>query len=94
MDIQFLFDSAGNWIAFRKDKFIYDTFGHFFAWLPWQDNDVVTTNGEYFGTIFPKNRIYKLINHPYRGYPGYPGFAGFSPRPSGTIDVVVPKNKP
>jgi hypothetical protein len=46
-----LFNSRGQWIAFLKGKHMFDTNGNWVGWLPWKDNDVVDTNGEYMGTI-------------------------------------------
>lgn len=101
MKVQYLFNSQGNWIAFRRDRFVFDTSGDWIGWLPWDDEDVVDTQGKYLGTIFPGNRFYKMSDHPYRGYPGYPGypgnpgypgypgFAGYSPLPLGATDVEV-----
>ena len=94
MSVQYLYNSSGEWIAFRKDKFIYDTDGDWIGWLPWGDNDVVDVNGEYLGTLFPNNRIYRIINKSYRGYPGYPGypgFAGYQYRPYNMQDI--PENE-
>jgi hypothetical protein len=44
---EFLFDSRGNWIAFRReqDRFGFDANGGWIGWLQWEDNDVVDTNG-------------------------------------------------
>lgn len=94
-----LFDSVGNFIAFRRDQYIWNAAGDWIGWLPWGDGDVVTRTGDYLGTIFPGHRLYRRSNwlfrgHPgragypgYPGYPGCPGFAGYSPRPPFTEDV-------
>lgn len=79
----------GNWIAFRQGKYVFNKSGKWIGWLPWDEKDVVDTNGQYLGTIFESNRLYRLSHHSYRGYPGYPGFAGYSPLPSGTSDVEL-----
>ena len=64
--------------------------------MPWDDNDVVDVHGNYLGTIFPNNRLFKVIYKPYRGYPGYlgypgyagyPGYPGYSPIPANAADV-------
>jgi hypothetical protein len=101
--IHHLFDSSGEWIAFRIGKNIYNPDADWIGWLPWNDTDVVTTNGDYLGTISNENRIYHFSNKPYRSYPGYPGFpgypgyprypefAGYLPLPSGAGDVKIPK---
>ena len=100
---QHLFNSRGNWIAFRVGRFVYNTGGQWVGWLPWDDNDVVDRSGNYLGTIFKGGRLYKLFFKPYRGYPGYPGNPGypaywgypghadFAPIPSGAADVDEPK---
>ncbi len=75
--VQFLFSSSGRWIAFRKGKYVFDTDGKWVGWLPWGDGDVVDTQGQYLGTIFPGDRLYRVSNRRYRGYPGYPGFPGY-----------------
>ncbi len=99
MTVQHLFNSSGNWIAFRKDNYVFDVHSQWIGWLPWNDNDVVNIKGEYFGSIVSPNRFYRFSNKPYRGYPGFPGdpaypgfpgfpgFAGFSPLPPGASDI-------
>jgi hypothetical protein len=101
--VDYLFNSSGEWICFKVNKFIWDTNGNIIGWLPWGDNDVVTMEGDYLGTIVDKDRIYYFSNHPYRGYPGYPGypgylgypgypgFAGYKSLPSGAKDIVIKK---
>ena len=62
MRVQYLFNSSGDWICFKVGKYIYDTDGNWIGWLPWTDNDVVTDDGDYLGTICDKNRIYYFNN--------------------------------
>lgn len=102
-DIQYLFDSRGAWIAFRRGKYVFDPSGGWMGWLPWDDKDVVDKSGNYLGTIYAENRLYSFRFHPYRGYPGYPaypsypgypgypGYAGYSPLPVGAQDVDLSK---
>ena len=97
--VKHLFDSSGRWIAFQKGSYVFDTSCNWVGWLPWDDVDVVDTNGNYLGTIFPGHRFYRRTTplhrgypgypgYPgYSGYPGYPGFAGYSPRPPLTDDI-------
>jgi hypothetical protein len=97
--VEHLFDSSGNFIAFRRGRFVWNAQGRWIGWLPWDDADVVTPKGQYLGTIFPGRRFYRRLNWLYRGYPGYPGYpgysgypgypgyAGYSPRPPMTEDV-------
>jgi len=101
MRVQYLFNSSGEWIAFRKGKYVFNTEGDWIGWLPWGDNDVVHVSGDYLGTIFANNRLFRIINRGYRGYPGYPGhpgypgypgypgFAGFSPLPPSAEDIDI-----
>jgi hypothetical protein len=103
MYVQNFFDSSGNWIAFRKDGFVYSTDGEWIGWLPWDDEDVFDPHGQYLGTVFDGNRLYYDPSKPYRGYPGYPsspgypgypghpGYAGYSPLPPGTRDLALTK---
>lgn len=96
----FLFDSSGNWIAFRrssKDNYVFGKDGQWIGWLPWNDAEVVDKNGKYLGTIVGNRLV--AFSRPYRGYPGYPGypgyagypgypgFAGYQPLPPGASDV-------
>jgi hypothetical protein len=97
--MEHLFDSWGNFIAFRRDRYVWNARGGWIGWLPWGDGDVVTLGGEYLGTIFPGHRLYRRTDwlfrgHPgHAGYPGYPGYpgrpavAGYSPLPPSTEDV-------
>lgn len=66
MGVKYLYNSAGEWICFRIKKNVFDTNGNWIGWLPWDDYDVVTTNGNYLGTICG-DRIYCFCNKPYRG---------------------------
>lgn len=88
--LQYLYSSSGRWIAFRKGKYVFDTNGRWIGWLPWKDGQVVDVQGRYLGTLFPGDRLYRVLNQRYRGYPGYPGypgFAGHSRLPPATADV-------
>jgi hypothetical protein len=99
MDVQYLFNSSGQWIAFRVGKYVFNTEGEWIGWLPGQDLDVMDINGSYLGSIYPENRFYRKYFQPYKGYPGYPGypghpgypgypgFKGYSSLPAGTEDL-------
>lgn len=91
-NFQYLFNSSGEWIAFRVNRFLFNTNGHWIGWLPWNDMEIVDKKGNYLGHIFPSNRLYKKYYSPYReypGYPGYPGFTGYSPLPLGAGDIDI-----
>jgi hypothetical protein len=76
----YLYDSAGQWIAFRTDtggRYLFDTTGAWIGWFPWDDeNDAVTPDGEYLGTVV-QNRLLWRTAPTYRGTPGYPGAPAF-----------------
>lgn len=97
--VQYLYSSAGRWIAFRQGKYVFDTEGTWVGWLPWDDGQVVDIDGHYLGTIYPGDRLYRALTlrnrgypgypgYPGRpGYPGYPGFPGRSPLPPAAVDL-------
>ncbi len=98
--VHYLFNSSGEWLCFREGKYLYHPNGDCIGWTPWDDEDVVTLEGDYLGTI-QGDRIYRFNDRPYRGYPGnpgfsgypgypgYPGFAGRSPLPSNAEDIEI-----
>ena len=105
MAIQCLFNSGGSWIAFRVGKDVFGTGCHWIGWMPWGDKDVVTTEGEYLGTIVENDRFYRFTGKPCRDYPGYPGYPGYpdcpvhpgyaaySPLPPNAEDIKIPKKQ-
>src|SRR5215813_4787365 len=50
-NLQHLFNSSGNWIAYRMGRFVFSKSGEWIGWLPWDDEYVVNTRGQYLGTI-------------------------------------------
>ncbi len=95
MDVRYLFDSNGTWIAFQDDDLVFHRDGSFLGWTPWAGegaDDVLTAPGDYLGTIVPEEpgraRLCAIAGRPYRGYPGrpatvrspgYPGHPGTLP---------------
>lgn len=80
---QFLYNSAGNFVAFRRtfnDRFLFDKSGNWIGWFPWTDNQAVDKQGIYLGTVY-ENRFLCQVNPTYRGYPGYPGYPGYAGYP-------------
>ena len=74
MDIVYLFDYGGNWIAFKKGKYLFNNNCEWIGWFPWE-NIAVDTEGEYLGTVYLKDRLLfdmRARHLPYPGYPGYP----------------------
>lgn len=50
----YLFDMAGQAIAFRRtwtDPYVFDTHGRWIGWFAWDDNDAVDRSGHYLGTV-------------------------------------------
>lgn len=44
---QNFFNTAGQWIAFRRnpnDKYLFDKNGKWVGWFPWEDGDAVDTS--------------------------------------------------
>ena len=80
-DTHYLFNSEGEWIAFKEGKYVFDTEGEWIGWMGWSDADVADKDGKYLGTITHRNRLYFYTNHPFRGNPGYPGSPGYPGRP-------------
>lgn len=103
MEVKYLFDSKGEWIAFIMGEYVYDYDSDCIGWIPYDNNDVVDLDGDYLGTIFG-DRLYNILNKPLRGYngfkaypkcPGYqkfPGYVGYGEVPPGTRDVKIKKS--
>jgi len=102
-ETQYLFNSSGEWIAFKKGKYVFNVEGEWIGWMGWSNADIADEDGKYLGTITHSNRIYYFFHHPFRvnpGYPGrpnypgrpsYPGHAGYDPLPSATHDIRIKK---
>ncbi len=100
MDIQYLFNSRGEWIAFRDRQGVFDERCNWIGWLPWGNHEVATHEGEYLGTIVDVNRFYYFADRPRRLNPGYPerptypalpnnpGLAARAVLPVGAADVA------
>ena len=41
MDAQYLFDSDGKWIAFRRGDYLFTPRGTWLGWFPWGDDYAV-----------------------------------------------------
>ncbi len=74
--VKHLYNSAGNWIAFKKGKYLYNTECKWIGWFPWDETIAVTVGGKYLGTVYKENRLLKNRFQRYLGYPGYPGYPG------------------
>jgi len=96
---QYLFDSEGNWIAFRVGIYLFDIDSDWIGWLPWDTLDVVSAGGKYIGSIYENDRFYYfentilplVINNvpypPLPSFPPYPGYGGFRFLPMFARDI-------
>jgi hypothetical protein len=98
--MQYLFNSEGNWIAFRDGQFIFTPDGEWLGWLTPDGENVLDITGKYLGSIYPQDRFYRKLQEPelepsYPGYPGqrsnpgYPGFPGAVSIPWDAKDLEV-----
>ena len=93
MAFQHLFNSSGEWIAFRQGQDVFDKRCNWVGWLPWDDDDVATQEGEYLGTIVDANRFYYFGNRPHRSHPGhsaYPAYPAYPVRPPAATYAMLP----
>jgi hypothetical protein len=84
-----LYDSAGNFIAFRRsdtDKYVFDADGNWIGWLPYGGPDVRDTHGAYLGML-TGNRLRHMSNRPFRGLPGLPARRASVTLPPGVTDL-------
>ena len=98
MSDNYLYNSNGEYIAFKVGKYIFNNTNTWIGWLPWSNNEIVNKEGEYIGTIF-NDRIFSfsrrnIREHPgyisFPGHPGYikdPGFGGCTSLPPFASDV-------
>ena len=100
MKIKYLFNSSGEFIAYRSGNYLFDSKNNWIGWLPWNDNEVVNQMGEYLATIY-NDRLFEfsrreIKNHPgftsFPGHPGYiedPGYGGSTSVPPFAQDVNI-----
>ena len=98
MPDQYLYNSRGEFIAYRIGDFVFNNNNEWIGWLPWDDQEIVSQMGEYVGTIY-KDRLFhfsrrEIKEHPgYTGFPGHPGyiedpgFGGSTTIPSFASDI-------
>ncbi|NLE73449.1 MAG: HEAT repeat domain-containing protein, partial [Actinobacteria bacterium] len=102
-DVQYLFDSKGDYIAFRQGVMVFNIDADWIGWLPWDEPDVVTSEGQYLGSITADDRFFKFSDRdarPYAGFPGYPpqpilppfpSPRGYTELPAAAKDVRLPR---
>lgn len=83
----YLYDMAGEVIAFRRtwtDPHVFDPAGHWLGWFPWGDNDAVDFDGRYLGTVVDDRLVRRndWYERPCAGMPTDPGTATPRGRPS------------
>ena len=100
MPDNYLYNSKGEYIAFKIGNYIFNNKNAWIGWLPWSNNEIVNKEGEYIGTIL-NDRIYSfsrrnITEHPgyisFPGHPGYikdPGFGGCTSLPPFASDVEL-----
>jgi len=75
--IQYLYDSLGTWIAFRKGSNLFGLHGEWLGWIePHNEQRCFDIEGKYIGTIVA-DRLFREIWPPSgsEDHPGYPGSA-------------------
>ncbi len=93
MHVQYLFNSGGEWIAFRQGQEVFDERCCWIGWLPWGNHEVASQEGEYLGTIVDENRFYYFEDRPRRSNPGNPARPATPAHqacPVGVARVVLP----
>ncbi|WP_243371426.1 hypothetical protein [Microvirga solisilvae] len=101
--VKHYFSSSGVWIAFRlldNDRYLFDRKGNWIGYFPWADNEIVSIEGQYLGTVFYENRIYRRSSPPPKKrdigfvmdpadapYVSHPGHAAPYAPPHGYKDV-------
>ncbi|WP_133239311.1 hypothetical protein [Microvirga sp. KLBC 81] len=95
--VKYYFSSSGEWIAFRlseTDRYLFDKKGNWIGWFPWNDNDIVRIDGQYLGTVFYGNRIYRRASSaPSKRDPGFvmdPGDAQYVSHPGHAAPYAPP----
>lgn len=93
MHVQYLFNSRGEWIAFRHGQEVFDERCNWIGWLPWGNHEVATHEGDYLGTIVDGNRFYCFEDRPRRSHPGNPARPTYPAQqacPAGAARAVLP----
>lgn len=70
-----LFNSTGEYIAYRVEHYIFDTNNNWVAWVPEGSDEIYSKMGEYLATI-SGDRIFYFSRRDFKDHPGYPNFPG------------------
>ncbi|GAA1411670.1 hypothetical protein GCM10009662_52470 [Catellatospora coxensis] len=71
----YLFNSNGDWIAFRRsesDRYLWGSDSRWLGWFPWGDEHAVGTSGNYLGSVVRGNRLLAKLSPPSRANPAQP----------------------
>ena len=73
--VRYLFNSAGEWIAFLDEGHLYDPKGEVIGWIAEDGETLVDVEGRYYGTLYSGDRLYRKLFAPdtVDSSPGYPG---------------------
>lgn len=52
-NIKYLYNSGGEWIAFKIGRYLYNSKANWIGWFPWDEENAVTKDGKYLGSIYP-----------------------------------------
>jgi len=101
--VKYYFSSTGVWIGFRlvdNDRYLFDRKGNWIGYFPGSDNEILSIEGQYLGTVFYENRIYRRSSPPPKKrdigfvmepadapYVSHPGHAAPYAPPHGYKDV-------
>jgi hypothetical protein len=95
--VKHYFSSSGVWIGFRmvdNDRYLFDRKGNWIGYFPWADNEIVSVEGQYLGTVFYENRIYRRKASPSKkrdiGFVMDPGNAPFVSHPGHAAPYAPP----
>ncbi len=91
--VQYLFNSRGDWVAFRDGRYVYDPNGFFLGSMAEDGENVADIEGRYFGTIYPEGRLYRKLFAPeidagFLGFPDLPVLPNY-PSPPGETFLPV-----
>lgn len=81
-NFQYLYNSVGEWIAFRVGQFVWDSECNWMGWMPFDDDTVMTPDGDYLGAVVQGDLLLRQSNPPRCGRPARPGRPGRPGRPA------------
>ena len=90
--MQYLFNSRGDWVAFRDGNYVYDPLAFFLGWMAEDGENIADIEGRYFGTIYPDNRLYRKLFAPEMDarFPGSPATPTLPNYPNSPGETFLP----